>query len=91
MRFHMFKDEDEMRIHVKERFKHPELLQISESAKSGIIENLRKKCIYVDLSSDRKAIMSSPDEITEEEANEWMKIAWFGQEYIKMIKRNLTS
>jgi AbiV family abortive infection protein len=90
IRFNMFKNEEEMRVYVKERFEHPELLEVSKSAKEGIIENLRKRCIYVDLSQDRKSIITSPEEISEDEANEWMKIAWFGQEYIKLVKKNLT-
>lgn len=90
IRFNMFKNKDEMRAHVKERFNRPDLLELSGSAKKGVVENLRRKCIYVDLSVDRGSVISSPEEITEDDANEWLKIAWFGQEYIKLMKRNLT-
>jgi len=87
MRYHMFTNEEEMREYVKKEFSHPELLEISEAGKSGAVEALRRKCLYVDLSEDRSDVTSSPDEISEEDANEWLKIAWFGQEYIKLANR----
>ena len=87
IRFHMFNNAEEMRAYVKERFKHPELLEISEAGNSGAVELLRRRCLYVDLNKNRDEVTSSPDEITEDDANEWLKIAWFGQEYIKLANK----
>lgn len=87
IRFRMFKTEDEMRSYVKERFAHPELLEVSEAGNMGAVEALRRRCLYVDLSEGRDSITSSPEEVTEADANEWFKIAWFGQEYIQLANK----
>lgn len=84
---HMFKTEDEMRTYVKECFAHPELLEISKAGREGAVEKLRRRCLYVDLSKGCDSITSSPEEVTETDANEWLKIAWFGQEYIQLADK----
>lgn len=86
LRYKMFKNEDEMREFVKQNFDHPELLDVSGAGRTGDIEKIRRRALYVDLSPNRDAILASPDSITEAEANEWLKIAWFGQEYIKLTQ-----
>ena len=87
LRYKMFKDEDEMREFVKQNFEHPELLEVSGAGRTGDIEKIRRRALYVDLSPNRDAILTSPDSITEIETNEWLKIAWFGQEYIKLAQK----
>lgn len=87
LRCYMFKNETEMRAYVKERFAHPELLEVSEAGRTGVVEALRRRCLYVDLSEGRNSITSSPESITEADANEWLKVAWFGQEYIQLANR----
>src|SRR3546814_6732465 len=72
-----------MRAYVKERFPHPALLDVSESGRTGAIETLRRRALYVDLSPDGGAVGTTPESITANEANEWLKVAGFGQEYIK--------
>lgn len=84
IRYNMFKTEAEMRSYVKERFAHPELLEVAEAGSSGAIEALRRRALYVDLSLDRGTVITSPETIAEGEANEWLKVSWFGQEYIKL-------
>lgn len=87
LRYKMFKDEIEMREFVKQNFEHPELLEVSGAGRTGDIEKIRRSAIYVDLSSNRDVVLTSPESITEIETNEWLKIAWFGQEYIKLAQK----
>src|SRR3546814_299082 len=84
IRYHLFDTEAEMRAYVKERFPHPALLDVSESGRTGAIETLRRRALYVDLSPDGGAVGTTPESITANEANEWLKVAGFGQEYIKL-------
>lgn len=85
LRFHMFKDETELKEFVKERFRYPAYLEISESAKSGEIEKLRRRCLYVDLSNDY-TLISDPREITKDEAEYWVMVARFGLMYMQHRK-----
>jgi len=87
IRYNMFKTEAEMRAYVRERFVHPELLAVAEAGSSGAIEALRRKALYVDLSSELDAVVTSPESISEADVNEWLKVAWFGQEYIKLAQK----
>ena len=87
LRYNMFKSEEEMRTYVHQNFPHPELLDISALGKSGAVEALRKRCLYVDLSSDGSGILSTPESVSQSDAIEWLKIAWFGQEYIALANR----
>ena len=87
LRYHMFANEEEMRQHVRDRFPHPELLEIASAGSSGKIEAIRRRALYVDPSPDLRGVLSSPNSIDTDEANEWLKIAFFGQEYIKLAKR----
>jgi AbiV family abortive infection protein len=87
IRFNLFDTEAEMRAYVKQHFAHPELLEIAEAGSGGVVEVLRRRCLYVDLSDNRDSVRSSPESVTEAEANEWLKVAWFGQEYIKLADR----
>jgi len=87
LRYNMFESEDEMRAHVRERFPHPELLDVATAGATGKIEAIRRQALYVDPSSDLNSVLSSPSSIGNNEANEWLKIAFFGQEYIKLAKR----
>lgn len=87
LRYNMFQTEGEMRVYVKERFGHPELLEIVEAGRSGAIETIRRKALYVDLTDDRTEIVTTPIDFTHDDAVEWLKIAWFGQEYIALSKR----
>jgi AbiV family abortive infection protein len=82
----MFQTEDEMRTYVKERFPHPELLDVAAAGSSGAIEALRRRALYVDLSRDKNQVTTSPESLSEADATEWLKVAWFGQEYIKLAR-----
>jgi AbiV family abortive infection protein len=86
LRYNMFESEEEMRAHVRERFSHPELLDIAAAGSVGEIEKIRRKALYVDPSPDLNSVISSPLTITNDDANEWLKIAFFGQEYVKIAR-----
>ena len=83
----MFSSEEETRAYVRERFPHPELLDVAAAGSSGQIEAIRRRALYVDVSRDLQSVLSSPRSIGETEAKEWLKIAFFGQEYIKLAKK----
>lgn len=87
LRYNMFESEEEMRAHVRERFSHPELLDVAAAGSAGEIETIRRRALYVDPSPDLNSVLSSPRAIGADEANEWLKIAFFGQEYIKLAKK----
>ncbi|MEW5903143.1 MAG: AbiV family abortive infection protein [Pseudomonadota bacterium] len=87
LRYNMFASEDEMRAHVRTHFPHPELLDVATAGATGKIEAIRRQALYVDPSPDLNLVLSSPSSIGNSEANEWLKIAFFGQEYIKLAKR----
>ena len=84
--YNMFKTEEEMRAHVREGFPHPELLEVATAGSSGQIEAIRRRALYVDAAPDLQSVVSTPRSIGETEVNEWLKIAFFGQEYIKVAK-----
>lgn len=84
--YSMFESEEEMRSHVRERFPHPELLDVATAGSSGEIEAIRRQALYVDPSPDLNSILSSPRSIGNNESSGWLKIALFGQEYIKLAK-----
>lgn len=86
LRYNMFETEEEMRAHVRKGFPHPELLEVATAGSSGQIEAIRRRALYVDPSPDLQSVLSSPRSIGATEANEWLKIAFFGQEYIKLAK-----
>jgi len=85
LRFNMFKDEVELKEYVKDRFPYPKYLEISELAKDGEIELLRRRCIYVDLSKNLESI-SDPKDVTREEAEYWVMVARFGLAYMQHSK-----
>lgn len=87
LRYNMFENEEEMRLYVREWFPHPELLDVATAGSSGEIEAIRRQALYVDPSPDLNSVLSSPSSIGNNDANDWLKIAFFGQEYIKLAKR----
>ena len=87
LRYNMFGSEEEMRAHVRANFPHPELLDIAAAGSSGWIESIRRRALYVDVSSDLNTVISSPESVGENDTEEWLKIAFFGQEYVKLAKK----
>ncbi|MEZ5615389.1 MAG: AbiV family abortive infection protein [Rhodocyclaceae bacterium] len=87
LRYSMFATEEEMREHVRKKFPHPELLSVATAGSTGQIELIRRRALYVDPAPDLQSVLSSPQSIDQEEAKEWLKIAFFGQEYVKLAKR----
>ncbi|WP_430229000.1 hypothetical protein [Nitrosomonas communis] len=79
LRYNMFSSEEEMRPHVRKRFPHPDLLDVAATGASGKIEAIRRRVLYVDPLPDLNARLSSSQSIGNDEANKWLKIAFFGQ------------
>ena len=86
---YMFESEEELHAYLKDRFPHPDYLDVRGMAQSQRIEETRRTGFYCDVDSNYK-VTRNPQSLNKSDAEEWLNHARFAISHMKTWHEILT-